>query len=71
MSIWQFFAALNGHIQANSPKAGEKLTEAEAEDLFDWIMSDAGGPRIISTQTYWWEGEQPVPAGIVTFTVDQ
>ena len=69
MSLWQFFAAVNGYIEANSPKDGNKLSEAEADDLFDWIERDVGGPRVLSTQTYWWEGDWPEPAGVVTFTV--
>lgn len=70
MSMWQFFAALNGFIEANSPKEGNKLTESEADDLFEWIERDGGGPRILSTQTYWWDERGPIPAGVVAFTVN-
>lgn len=69
MSLWQWFAALNGYIAANSPRDGSKLTESEADDLFAWIEQDAGGSRVLSTQTWWWEGEWPEPAGRVTFTL--
>lgn len=70
MSMWQFFAALNGFIEANSPKEGNKLTESEADDLFEWIERDGGGPRTLSTQTYWWDERGPISVGVVTFTVN-
>ncbi|HEV7345469.1 MAG TPA: hypothetical protein VGN60_07535 [Devosia sp.] len=35
-SLWQFLAAWNGYVAANTPENG-KLTESEAEALFDWI----------------------------------
>ena len=70
MSLWQWFAALNGYIEANTPKdGGSKLTESEAEDIWNWIEQDGSGPRRVSTQTYWWDDEWPVPAGVVTFRV--
>ncbi len=71
MSMWQWFAALNGYIAAHTSKGGDKLTEAEAEDLFAWIEADSGGPRTLSTQTWWWDADGPAPAGVVTFTVDR
>ncbi len=69
MSMWQYFSALHGYIDANSPKDGNKLTDSEAEELFEWIERDSDGPRVLSTQTYWWDGEWPEPAGVVTFEV--
>ena len=66
MSMWQFFAALNGYIAANSPKDGNKLTDAEADDLFDWIERDVVvGAR--STMTYWLDGDRLVPWRVVEF----
>lgn len=37
-SLWQFSAAWNGYVAANSPSDG-KLTDRQAQDLFDWIDS--------------------------------
>lgn len=67
MSLWQWLAALNGYADAHSGKDGAKLTEAEAEDLFDWIEANDNGPKWLKTQTYWWEGPWPEPMGVVEF----
>lgn len=64
MSMWQFFAALNGYIEANTPKQANKLTDAEADDLFDWIERDAVADTL-STMTYWLEGDRLVPWRVV------
>jgi len=37
MSVWQFRAAVEGYRKAHDPDAGKGLSEAEADDLFDWI----------------------------------
>ncbi|MEQ9634813.1 MAG: hypothetical protein RLW68_01880 [Devosia marina] len=66
-SMWEFFAAWNGYIEAPQDKA--KLTESEADELFAWIEADNDGPQTLSTQTYWLDGDRLVPAGIVTFEV--
>lgn len=65
-SMWEFYSAWHGFVEANSPKEAAKLTEAEADDLFDWIESGSG-PAVLSTQTYWLDGERLVPNGIVSF----
>ncbi|MET3899670.1 hypothetical protein ABIB57_003632 [Devosia sp. UYZn731] len=70
MSMWQFFSALNGFIAANTPKEGNKLSTSEADELFDWIDRDGGGARVLTTQTYWWEDDDPVPNGLVTFATN-
>lgn len=69
MSMWQYFAALNGFIEANTPKDGNKLTDTQADELFDWIEQSDSGAVQLSTQTYWLNGEHLVPAGVVTFEV--
>lgn len=69
MSMWQFFAALNGYVEANSPKDGNRLSESEADDLFAWLEADNGNERVLSTETYWLDGDELVPAGRVTFAV--
>ena len=66
-SMWEFFAAWNGYVDANTPQDKAKLTEAEADELFAWIDGDNSGPRSLSTQTYWLDGNQLVPSGVVTF----
>ncbi|MDQ0996875.1 hypothetical protein QFZ34_002057 [Phyllobacterium ifriqiyense] len=37
MSMWQFLAALEGYIKANSPEDTGKLTESEKDEMADWI----------------------------------
>jgi hypothetical protein len=36
-SMWEFFAAWHGYVEANTPQDKAKLTEREAEELFAWI----------------------------------
>lgn len=66
MSMWQFFAALNGYIAANTPKGSEKLSEKEADDLFAWIERDVVSGTL-TTQTYWLDGDKLVPWRVVEF----
>lgn len=68
MSMWQFFAALNGFLEANSQKGGAKLSESEADDLFAWLEAANDG-LVLSTQTWWLDGDRLMPAGRVTFAV--
>ena len=70
MSMWQYFAALHGYIDANTPKDGNKLTDSQADELFDWIEQGESSAVELSTQTYWLDGLHLVPAGVVTFTTD-
>ncbi|WP_186458327.1 hypothetical protein [Neorhizobium alkalisoli] len=35
MSMWQYFAALDGFQKANGAEEG--MTKAEEDDLWDWI----------------------------------
>lgn len=55
-SMWEFWSAWNGYVKANTPKGGEKLTEAEKDDLWADIeaLGEPTGP--LSTQTYLWDG---------------
>ncbi|QMV00168.1 hypothetical protein GHV40_01100 [Devosia sp. D6-9] len=69
MSLWQYFAALNGYVAANTPKDTKKLSDQEADDLFSWIEEGNLGRRSLSTQTYSWDERGPLPAGIVFFEV--
>ncbi|WP_162931517.1 hypothetical protein [Mesorhizobium sp. DCY119] len=38
MSVWQFMAALEGFVKANSPDDG-KLGGKEADELWEWMQS--------------------------------
>ncbi len=69
MSMWQFFAALNGYVDANTPKDGNKLSEGEADDLFDWLERDTVA-GVLSTMTYWLDGDRLVPWRGVEFTAE-
>ena len=68
MSMWQFFAALNGFVEAKTPKENKKLSAAEADDLFNWLESEQIASRL-TTQTYLWDEYGPVYAGKVTFDI--
>lgn len=68
-SVWEFFQAWQGYVDANTPKEAAKLTEEQADDLFEWIEQDSDRPEMLSTQTYRLEGLRLVPAGVVTFQV--
>lgn len=37
VSLWQFLAAWEGFIQANSPEEEKKLSPKEVDELWDWI----------------------------------
>jgi hypothetical protein len=38
MTVWQFMAAFDGYVKHNS--AGDnKMDDAEAAELFDWLQS--------------------------------
>lgn len=68
-SVWEFFSAWQGYLDANTPKKKGVQTEEEAEALFDALTFKDHGPRTLTTQTYWLEGEWLVPAGVVSFEV--
>jgi len=67
-SVWEFFAALEGYVQAKSPKEGNKLSDEDKDELWDWMERlDAPSSMILSTQTYRLDGARLVPAGMVSF----
>lgn len=37
MSLWQFMAAVEGYAEAHDPKAGDRLSDREKDELADWI----------------------------------
>lgn len=67
MSMWQFYAALNGHIELNTPKSKEKLSEDELDDLADWIEMGFSNSRQFTTPVYLWDENGPVLDKVVTF----
>lgn len=70
-SVWEFFAAWQGYVDANTPKQAAKLTAAEADELFEWIEQDQLVSKTLTTQTYWLDGAHLVPTGEVTFTLNR
>ncbi|WP_313760167.1 hypothetical protein [Rhizobium sp.] len=38
MSMWQFMAAVEGYVKANSGE-DTKMSDREADDLFEWLKS--------------------------------
>jgi hypothetical protein len=38
MSMWQFFAAVDGHV-----KDDDKMSSAETDELWEWLQSKEGG----------------------------
>ncbi|EJL57969.1 hypothetical protein PMI09_00674 [Rhizobium sp. CF122] len=39
LSIFEYLAALDGHIEATDPEVDKKLTEVEKDDLWEWLSS--------------------------------
>lgn len=69
-SLWEFFSAWNGFIEANTPKQGNKLSEDEKDRIWARMEQlDGAAPGKRSTQTYVLDGLRLVPAGVVTFEV--
>lgn len=38
MSVWQFYAAVEGYVAAHCPDDG-KMSDREADELFEWLKS--------------------------------
>lgn len=38
MSMWQFMAAVDGYVKANTPDDGS-LSESEIDELWEWLQS--------------------------------
>ncbi|WP_193336165.1 hypothetical protein [Devosia beringensis] len=69
-SVWEFFSAFNGYVDANTPKQGNKLSEDDKDRIWERMQElDAPSPTSLSTQTYQLNGARLVPAGVVTFEV--
>lgn len=65
-SMWEFWSAWNGYVKANTPKGGEKLTEADKDYIWERMqdMEMPAGP--LTTQTYLWDGRGFVGQGRVS-----
>lgn len=69
-SVWEFFSAWQGYVDANSPKQNGKLSEDEKDRIWERMQElDAPSSTTLSTQTYRLTGARLVPAGVVTFEV--
>lgn len=69
-SVWEFFSAWQGYVEANTPKQSGKLSEGEKDRIWERMQElDASPPGQLSTQTYTLDGLRLVPAAIVTFEV--
>lgn len=54
--MWEFAAALDGYVRANSPSKGDKLTEQQKDDLFDWLEPE-GHDAPGRFYRYRWDGQ--------------
>lgn len=43
MSMWQFMAAVEGYIKANTPEDDGKLGSKEADELWEWMKAKENG----------------------------
>jgi len=69
-SVWEFFSAFNGYVEANTPKQGNKLSEDDKDRIWERMQElEAPSSSTLSTQTYRLNGARLVPAGVVTFEV--
>lgn len=55
-SIWHFFACWHGHVEANTTKEPAKLSDAEADELFDWIDRPSSSAQLLNSSVYVLEG---------------
>lgn len=39
LSMWQYFAALDGFHEANNPDASKEMSAAEVEDVWAWMQT--------------------------------
>lgn len=70
-SVWEFWQAFQGYVDANTPKQNGKLSEDDKDRIWQRMQElDAVAPGTLNTQTYELDGLRLVPAGIVTFEVE-
>ena len=69
-SVWEFFSAWQGYVDANTPKQSGKLSEDDKDRIWERMQElERPSSATLSTQTYTLDGLRLVPAGIVTFEV--
>lgn len=56
-SLWQFAAAWNGYVAANTPDKGQ-LTERQVEELFDWIDASIATRPDLGLPALEWDGRR-------------
>ena len=69
MSMWQYFSALNGYIDANTSSDKKKMSQDEAEDLFDWLYDGLDLVEEANAHVYFWDEEGFVLDDKFTFSV--
>lgn len=37
MSMWQFYASIAGYAEAHDPKARDRLSDGQKDELADWL----------------------------------
>ena len=37
MTVWQYMAAVDGYVKANSSEGGDKLGADEIDELWEWV----------------------------------
>lgn len=55
-SFWQFLAAWNGYVAANSDSS--KISERDAQALFDWIDEVPAVGDLPTVPKFSWDGER-------------
>jgi hypothetical protein len=50
MTVWQFFAAVDGFVKANGGAADSTLSETEKDEIWDWMQARAGSPTTLTPQ---------------------
>lgn len=69
-SVWEFWQAFQGYVEANSPKQNNKLSEDDKDRIWQRMQElETPTDTALSTQTYVLDGLRLVPAGVVTFEV--
>lgn len=70
-SVWEFWQAFQGYVEANSPKQNNKLTEDDKDRIWQRMQElETPTDAVLSTQTYVLDGLRLVPAGVVEFVLD-
>lgn len=69
-SVWEFWQAFQGYVEANSPKQNNKLTEDDKDRIWQRMQElETPTDTALSTQIYVLDGERLVGAGVVEFSI--